>query len=284
MKPNLTTPAWALALMAAITNASPILQLSPRTDNRDTVYAKNWAGLAINTTTDSPISALTGVIQVPKFFPPPTGDYTNISFVINLGTNGDCGSAASAGIDMAILKDGTATFAAWSHASYDGHGREPLAVNWMDDMRGSRFEIQAGDEITITLKTQGHRNVWLQWNNTRTSDNLQLKIKDYKTDLCLTYASWVTEQRPALTVGQDPGVFTTPDFGTVVIKGMEWGAEDGQVWKTGKRKGPAKENWFAIGEENEWGHYIDTGCGFFGKAEDVDDQGMKCTQEKASGR
>ncbi|KAK4199296.1 hypothetical protein QBC40DRAFT_307639 [Triangularia verruculosa] len=276
MKFNLATPAWALSLMAAISHASPVSQLSPRSDTRDLVHSRNWAGLAINTTTDSPISTLTGVFQLPKYIPNQQANYTNISFALHLGTNGGCGSSAALGIDMAILGRDKATFAAWSHSSLDD-GNEIAEVHWLDEKRGRRYDIQGGDEITLTIKTIDHRNLWLQWHNSRTNEFEQLKLWGYNADLCLKYAAWVTEQRKQFTDGlSDTAFWSTPDFGRVVLKGMQWATEDFNVWNTGENKGPAKEVWHVIGFKNDQMDITDTRCSPVVKGDNVNDQGMEC--------
>ncbi|KAK0702887.1 hypothetical protein B0T21DRAFT_431530 [Apiosordaria backusii] len=285
MKLNLAIPFTALSLLAAITNAIPVSSpagdfhpLSTRTDDREKVFNENWAGLGIETTTDSPLSALYGVIAVPGEFPPvpDSNPRANATFAMILGTNGNCGSGASVGIDMAIGRDGTATFEAWS-ASYDKTGNEMNPVNWMDEMRGARFDIQKGDEIAITFLTiKDHNNVAILWRNLRTSETMELIIKNYDTELCLTHAAWVAEIRPASTDAQLQAL----DFGTVVMKEMQWATEDGQLWKAGERKGPAKEKWYVNGQKDDVGEFVRELCGFFERKEDIDERGMKCTLGK----
>ncbi|KAK0671877.1 concanavalin A-like lectin/glucanase domain-containing protein [Cercophora samala] len=278
MKFNLLAPAWALSLMVAITNAGAIAQ-PPRLadDDREKVYQKYWAGLSINSTSDSPLSAISGVIHVPKFFPPSKGDKANISFVIHWGTSGMCGAAASAGIDMKIRNDGKADLAAWTHASHDD-GLDIASVHWLDEMRGKRFDIIPGDEVTVTIKAIDRRSVWIFWKNARTGDHEQLLLGDYNVDLCTSWAAWVTERRPGEMADSSGDWSRIPDFGTSVLKDMQWGTEDAKVWNAGERKGPAKEKWHIVGKNDGWGEYVNLRCNFFNDSPDITPEGMECTQ------
>ncbi|KAK4665651.1 hypothetical protein QC763_404130 [Podospora pseudopauciseta] len=281
MKLDFITPAWALSLMFAITNASIVSQPVRRAEDRKTDYSWYWTGLSINTTTNSPISALQSVVVVPKFFPPATSEKANISFVLHLGTGANCGSSAAVGIDMKIKTDGTADIAAWSHSSY-ASGVEVATVHWLDEQRGKRFDIQPGDEVTLKIKTLDSRNLWVYWKNGRTGEHETVMIGNYHNDVCRSFAAWVTERRPGeIIVDDKKGDFNhIGEFGTVIFKDMQWGTEDAQVWNTGERKGPATEKWYLLGSNDGWGEVVMLRCEFFQNKPDITPDGMMCTQGK----